>query len=197
MYHIKITSKNRLAGSKESEFRTSDFDQALEHYQRKCSWLGAEPMEIINDVESFQFTTWSDDYRIEFFKTIVIDDSLSIMVSIPPSTPAPETIYICGPITGIPDGNRHLFKHVQLFYEKEGFRVINPHELCADIQGSDEDVWSKCMARCMNALCQDQVKLMVVLPGSENSRGASLEIQIAAALKIRCVEWATEKETII
>jgi hypothetical protein len=189
MYHIKITSKNRLSGSKESEFSTSDFDQALEHYQRKCSWLGIVPhLPVPSDKNSFHVQVQNEDYKIDFIKTIVVDI---------PSTPTLETIYICGPITGIPDGNKHLFKHVQLFYEKEGFRVINPHELCADIQGPDEDIWSKCMARCMNALCQDQVKLMVVLPGSENSRGASLEIQIAYALKIRCVEWATEKETII
>lgn len=188
MYHIIVLSRNVLAGSKESEFSTEDFSQALEHYQKKCAWLGIEPMEI-TDTESFQFTSWGDDYKVEFLKTIPV-------LPLPP-TPGPDTIYICGPITNIPDGNKHLFNHVQKFYEKEGFRVINPHELCADIQGDQFEIWPKCMSRCVNALCSDEVKIMVVLPGSENSRGASLEMQIADALKIKRVEWATESETII
>ena len=48
-------------------------------------------------------------------------------------------IYISGPMTGIPDGNRPAFDAVEERLTAQGFFVINPHHI-SDLFGTEEEL---------------------------------------------------------
>ena len=91
-------------------------------------------------------------------------------------------LYVSGAITGMPDLNRVLFSNATEKLREMGFDVVNPHEICAGISA---DEWSKCMQICIIALVACSV--MILLPGWQESRGATLEYTIATALGIRTI----------
>lgn len=92
------------------------------------------------------------------------------------------TIYISGPMTGHPDLNFPLFNDVALALRMGGWDVINPAELCAD----KNSAWSDCMRRDIEALMD--CDSIVMLPGYEHSRGATLELHIARELGMTVYE---------
>lgn len=97
-------------------------------------------------------------------------------------------IYICGPITGMPDLNRKAFNDAaERLNSAELVRAVNPHTICADItadfKGTPEELWQACMKKDIAELLTcDGVAL---LPGFSNSRGARLEVVIAESLGIQ------------
>ena len=47
------------------------------------------------------------------------------------------TIYISGPISGLPDGNRPAFAEMAVTLRSKGWEVVNPHELFnAEVEGN-------------------------------------------------------------
>jgi hypothetical protein len=94
------------------------------------------------------------------------------------------TIYISGPISGLPDGNRPAFAAAAARLSHDGHTVINPHDLFQE----DERLlrWEDYMRVDLAALltCY-QVQL---LPGWEHSRGARLEKYVAEQLGMPVVE---------
>ncbi|WP_285055181.1 DUF4406 domain-containing protein [Pedobacter ginsengisoli] len=86
-------------------------------------------------------------------------------------------IYISGAITGIPDLNKAAFAQATKTFRDLGYIVVNPHELC---DGLTEDQWSLCMRRCITALMDCDVVIM--LDNWYGSRGALVEYQIAFSL---------------
>ena len=87
------------------------------------------------------------------------------------------TLYIAGPMTGYPDFNRPAFVFAEEALRAAGFEVLNParHE-------QDGRSWEDYMRiDIADVLRADGV---AVLPYWEQSRGASLEVQVATALKI-------------
>lgn len=88
----------------------------------------------------------------------------------------PNTVYICGPITGLPHENRQAFADVQQKLQELNVECVNPHDLFNDLDTS-AFTHDDYMRVCISALsfC-DKV---VTLPGWENSKGALMEVQVA------------------
>lgn len=91
-------------------------------------------------------------------------------------TTRPTTLYIAGPMTGLPDLNFPAFHLAAKRLRAQGFEVINPTEINPDQHMS----WQACMRTDIAALvfC-DGIHL---LPGWQNSDGATLEHDIALRL---------------
>lgn len=95
-----------------------------------------------------------------------------------------KTIYLSGPMTGLPEFNFPEFHRIAAELRAKGYEVINP----AEIEQPDKS-WGACMRR-------DIVELMradtvALLKGWEQSAGAGLEITIAGALGMECVDAYT------
>jgi len=90
------------------------------------------------------------------------------------------TIYISGPISGMPDGNRPAFAEMAATLRSKGWVVVNPHDLfAADVEESWEGYMRKDLAALLT--CTH----IVMLPGWELSRGAQLEKLVADAVGIQ------------
>jgi hypothetical protein len=187
MYKIEIKSKGDLFGAKNGSITRSSLHEAIELFHAKCRWIGIDPPDNTG-VEFFAVNAESDDYTI----------CLSKVEPATHTTQAKQTVYLSGPVSGIADLNKHLFKHAQLFYEKEGFNVINPLELNSHVEGSDAEVWRECMRNCIHAMIQlGKEDVFVMLPNWEQSRGAKFERELAEVLGIRTVKFELNSDTII
>lgn len=95
-------------------------------------------------------------------------------------------VYICGPITGIPEFNKPAFDSVEDQLRHQGFEPINPHRTCAHILRSffpsDQAHWRACMKVDIRELMT--CDMIVLLPGWESSKGAKLEVALARELSI-------------
>lgn len=99
-------------------------------------------------------------------------------------TDAGKTIYISGPITGVPDWEEK-FNRAAEFYRKKGFKVVNPAEL-ANL--AEQENGGKCSRK--DYLKTDIKHLLecdsiALLPGWQNSKGARLEKMIAEELELQ------------
>jgi len=90
------------------------------------------------------------------------------------SEPEPKRIYIAGPMTGYPDHNFPAFHEAAKRFREAGWEVVNP----AKSFGGDRSLprW-RYMRRNIAALTQCDA--IALLPGWQNSRGATLEYQVA------------------
>lgn len=94
------------------------------------------------------------------------------------------TVYLSGPMTGIPAFNRPLFHEVAERLRRLGFAVINP----AKFFGDDVSLpWSTYMRASVEALLR--ADLVATLPDWQNSRGAKLEVAVAEALGIPVTDF--------
>lgn len=100
------------------------------------------------------------------------------------------TVYISGPMTGLPELNFPAFNAAAFRLRAAGFSVVNPAELCPDPAAD----WSQCMRADIKALCDCDV--IALLPGWEDSKGAHLEVHIAhrIGIKVRTVESLLAKQ---
>ena len=89
------------------------------------------------------------------------------------------TLYIAGPMTGLPDLNFPAFHAAARELRAQGFDVVNPAEINPDQHLS----WQACMRTDIAALvfC-DGIQL---LPGWQASKGATLEHHIAERLGLQ------------
>ena len=86
------------------------------------------------------------------------------------------TVYVSGPMSGLPDHNYAAFAAAQARLEAEGYRVRSPHRI-----GQREGwAWEDYMRRAVALLVQCDAIHM--LPGWETSHGARLELSIAQQL---------------
>ena len=90
------------------------------------------------------------------------------------------TIYISGPISGLPDGNRPAFARMAATLRSKGWVVVNPHDL---FNAEVEESWEGYMRKDLAALLT--CTHIVMLPEWEQSRGAQLEKLVADAVGIR------------
>lgn len=106
-------------------------------------------------------------------------------------------IYIAGPVTGYEDDNRQAFEEARERLYEAGvprFRIEKDYEMgLPQIRPGEEIViphdlvprgapWKEAMRLCVRALTYADE--LVCLPGSQDSRGAKLEMKIARALSI-------------
>lgn len=87
------------------------------------------------------------------------------------------TIYISGPMTGMPELNHPAFNAAATALRAQGFDVVNPAELC-----THDMPWTDCMRRDIVALMD--CDSIAMLPGWMDSRGARLERYIAVQLRM-------------
>jgi hypothetical protein len=92
-----------------------------------------------------------------------------------------KKVYISGPITGYPDGNRPAFLSAQKAIIHSGHIPLNPHVIGAHLPALSS--WVAYMRVCIAALTEaDEI---VMLPGWVWSRGARVEWLVARVLKIK------------
>lgn len=92
--------------------------------------------------------------------------------------PTRHRLYLCGPMTGLPEFNYPAFNTAAMRLRAAGFEVVNPAE-----NGLPADApWPEHMKRDIAHLVQ--CTGVAVLPGHLNSRGARLELHIATELSI-------------
>lgn len=111
-----------------------------------------------------------------------------------------KRVYVAGPMSGMPDLNFPAFHREAARLRAEGFDVVNPAEING---GADELVtmagmdglqlaahWRACMRNDIAHLVTCDA--IVMLPGWERSRGATLEHHIARSLGIAVVHSTLE-----
>ena len=100
--------------------------------------------------------------------------------------PLDPTYYLAGPISGDVEGNIKKFAKAVSDLRARGYKVISPvevHEL--DGPPPDPKDWAWYMRRDLEAMMNDEVQGIIMLPGWEHSEGAQLELLVARALFFR------------
>ena len=87
--------------------------------------------------------------------------------------------YLAGPMTGYPEFNYPAFTEAANALRSQGLTVISPHELH---NGDTSQHWTYYLRRDLRALLDCDA--IVLLPGWEKSRGATLEDAIAEGLEM-------------
>lgn len=94
-------------------------------------------------------------------------------------TPQAVRVYIAGPISGLPDGNRPAFAAAADMIRRIGAEPIDPHHV-SDMAGVT--TWRDCMIADLAELIHADA--VFLLPGWSLSRGAKIEADLALALAI-------------
>ena len=87
--------------------------------------------------------------------------------------PGYRTLYLAGPMTGMPEHNYPAFREAARQLRGLGLWIINP----ADLNEASRP-WDECMRDNLVELGL-RADGLVLLPGWQNSRGATLEVEIA------------------
>lgn len=90
-------------------------------------------------------------------------------------------VYISGPITGVPDGNKAAFKAAAVELEARGHDVVNPAEL--EVPGW---TWKDYLHHDLKILLKCDAIHM--LPGWIKSKGARFEYMVARKLKYEVIK---------
>jgi hypothetical protein len=93
--------------------------------------------------------------------------------------------YLSGPMTGIPDYNFPAFKKVREDLTERGLKVVSAEEMGQEL-GFD---WYDYLRRDLAIMVQECDKI-VLLPGWWKSKGAMLELTVAACLNFDIYLWA-------
>lgn len=104
-----------------------------------------------------------------------------------------KTIYLAGPMNGIPEFNFPAFHQVQAFLESLDWRVLSPareNEENGWEDGTDHETATVTGKAHANYLRRDiklilQSDAIALLPGWGNSSGANIELCVARALGLR------------
>lgn len=110
-------------------------------------------------------------------------------------------LYVIGPISGIDKNNRPAFEEAAAALTADGYGVDIPHNIVPE--GIDD--WEGAMLHCLHHLTITRVRCdeghkgertgipyvqgIAMLNGWEESKGATLEKQVAEALGIPCRPW--------
>lgn len=104
----------------------------------------------------------------------------------------PRTIYLSGPITGMPGKNHETFMRVAGRLREMGHRVYNPREFRWTETAFPK---RKAFAEYCAFICND-ADAIVVLPGYEKSLGCSAEVALAKNCGIEIIEWRAWEEAL-
>ena len=101
------------------------------------------------------------------------------------------TLYLSGPMSGLPEFNYPAFKTAAERLRSKGHTVVSPHELPADCLGcaniGHEHSWAEHMRVDLAALLTCDV--IVLLPGWSQSKGAQLEKTVAEAVGMMVIDY--------
>lgn len=86
------------------------------------------------------------------------------------------TVYISGPMTGLPERNYPAFNQAELMLVAQGHEVLNPASL------PDGLTYEEYMELDLEMVRRSQ--MVVTLPGWENSKGSNTEVDLARSLGI-------------
>jgi len=101
-----------------------------------------------------------------------------------------NTIYLSGPMSGLPNYNHPAFNAVARHLRSQGYEVYNPAEL-VDAGEADQYAWTDLMR--MDIAELTNADTVAVLKNWDKSRGASLEVLIAVVLEMDVVDaWSLE-----
>lgn len=103
--------------------------------------------------------------------------------------------YLSGPISGDIAGNVKRFGEAVKELRARGYKVVSPVEICDDHlanMGTPNKVqpWDWYMRRDIEAMLDDSVTGIIMLPGWEFSQGARIELQVARALNFTVADYA-------
>lgn len=84
-----------------------------------------------------------------------------------------DVIYICGPMTGLPESNYPAFHKAAAEWRAQGWTVVNTAE---DFAGQQDLPYEVYMKNAVNNLVK--CRAIALLPGWRNSRGAQMEVLI-------------------
>lgn len=101
------------------------------------------------------------------------------------------TVYLAGPMSGVPGHNFQAFKDAAAELRARGINVRSPVEM-DEQEGFDSQLepdiepgskrWADFLARDVKVVADPWVQAIVVLPEWERSRGANLEVRVARDL---------------
>lgn len=94
-----------------------------------------------------------------------------------------ETVYISGPMTGLPSFNYPAFMAAEALWAERGYEVINP----ARLFGGDVSLPRAIYMRGDLLAILTRATMLATLPGWEESAGALLEVAVARAIGLRVV----------
>lgn len=97
-----------------------------------------------------------------------------------------ERIYLSGPMSGIDNFNWPLFKAVGDALREQGHLILCPTE----VGNTFDTPYHECLRADLKLLLD--ANAIAMLPGWESSRGATLELTIAVALRYTIYEVKTE-----
>ncbi|MGZ0151849.1 DUF4406 domain-containing protein [Kribbella sp. WER1] len=90
-----------------------------------------------------------------------------------------HSVYLSGPMTGLPEFNFPVFDAAAYALRQIGFLVVSPHELDAGMDLDNFDLQAA-LERDVQAVADTDA--VVLLPGWEDSPGAAVEVIYAEAL---------------
>jgi hypothetical protein len=92
-------------------------------------------------------------------------------------------LYLCGPMTGLPDFNFPAFHTAAGKLRDLGYTVVNPAEI-----NHPEKRREDCMRDDIRELLSCDV--IVTLPGWQGSKGANLEVEVAKAIGLEVADYS-------
>lgn len=109
----------------------------------------------------------------------------------------PKSIYIAGPMSGIPDHNFPAFDDAAERFRSLGWHVVNPAEMervSKDDRPPDNipirpDQYRVYMLRDLSAICS--CTAIALLPGWEKSRGVKVELALARLINLDILDGVT------
>ena len=96
-----------------------------------------------------------------------------------------RTIYLSGPITGMPEKNHPLFMATAARLRAMGHRVYNPREFTWEGAFPKRKAFAEYCAFICN-----EADTIVLLPGWDRSLGCSAEVALSKNCSLEIIEWA-------
>ena len=92
------------------------------------------------------------------------------------------TLYVAGPMTGLPEFNYPAFVEAAEELTAAGFTVLNPVDVDTTGTTEDERTWQWYMRRTLKMMLDADA--IATLPGWRDSKGASIEVDTADRIGI-------------
>ena len=101
-----------------------------------------------------------------------------------------QSVYVAGPMTGIPEFNYPAFNSAALMLAGRGYEVLNPVTAESENDTGAPQTWEWYMRRALRMV--SEADGIALLDGWEASRGATLEVHVGRALGLTVkslAEW--------